>query len=119
MSFAHASVYEPEPADPGLRVLIMRLWPRGVRKDRIDVWLKDAAPARELLDDYHHHGLSWEKFEREYRKEIVEERPRALDELRTLEKEHGRVTLMCFERMPPEEHCHRITLLHMLSDKTC
>src|SRR5690242_5638097 len=115
MTFLHASVYEPEPPDPGVRVLIMRIWPRGIRKERIDVWLKDAAPTRDLLDAYHHHGLSWDDFEREYRRQILQERPHVLDELRRLEQERGRVTLMCFERMPPEEHCHRLTLLDMLS----
>jgi len=116
VSFAHASIYEPEPPDVGLRVLIMRIWPRGVRKERIDVWMKDASPSRELLNAYHHEGLAWKDFERRYRAEIRQDRPHVLDELRTLEKQHGRVTLFCYERIPPEEHCHRLTLLQMLEE---
>ena len=114
--FTHGSVYDPPSKDDerALRVLVTRQWPRGVRKDRIDVWLKDASPDRELLDAYHHDGLAWEEFEPRYRKQIVEDRPQVLRQLRELEREHGTVKLLCFERMPPHEHCHRLTLLELL-----
>ncbi|HYW87327.1 MAG TPA: DUF488 family protein [Chloroflexota bacterium] len=117
MTFRGDSIYSRDASeDPGLRVLIMRIWPRGVRKDRVDVWMKDASPSRELLDAYHHTGLGWRDFEARYRREIVEERPQVLHELRRLEREHGTVTLLCFERIPPEQHCHRLTLMGMLAD---
>ena len=117
MPFKADSIYSRDPdPEPGLRVLIMRIWPRGVRKDRVDVWMKDASPSRGLLDAYHHAGLSWSKFEAQYRREILEDRPKVLEELRALEREHGTVTLLCFERIPPEEHCHRQTLLAMLAE---
>jgi uncharacterized protein YeaO (DUF488 family) len=116
VSFGHASVYDsPSNESLGLRVLIMRQWPRGIRKERIDVWLKDAAPSRELLDAHNHHGLAWDEFLRRYREEIKDERPGVLEELRRLEREHGRVTLLCFERIPPAEHCHRLVLLDLLA----
>jgi uncharacterized protein YeaO (DUF488 family) len=115
VSFTEGSIYDLPPAgDTALRVLIMRQWPRGVRKDRVDVWLKDASPSRDLLDAYHHHGLAWDEFEARYRSEIKNERPEVLQQLRNLEKEHGTVRLLCFERIPPHEHCHRFTLLEML-----
>jgi uncharacterized protein YeaO (DUF488 family) len=115
MPFTHGSIYEPE--GPGLRVLIMRQWPRGVRKDRVDVWMRDAAPSHELLQAYHHAGLSWEDFEQRYRAEILEERPEVLQELWGLERERGTVRLLCYERMPPHEHCHRLTLMAMLANE--
>jgi len=93
----------------------MRRWPRGVRKDQVDVWLKDAAPSAPLLEEYHHRGLAWATFEARYRLEILKERPSVLEEVRGLEREHGEVRLLCFERIPPDEHCHRLTLLDMLS----
>jgi uncharacterized protein YeaO (DUF488 family) len=111
----HGSVYESASEDDGLRVLVMRRWPRGVRKDAVDTWLKDAAPSRELLDAYNHAGLEWDEFERRYRAEILTERPAVLQELRGLEAEHGTVTLLCFERIPPAEHCHRLVLLELLT----
>jgi len=112
----HASIYEarqPAPAD-GLRVLVMRQWPRGVRRECVDVWLKEAGPSRALLDVYNHAGLAWEEFAERYRAEMLQERPTVLDQLRGLEREHGVLTLLCHERMPPSEHCHREVLVDLL-----
>jgi uncharacterized protein YeaO (DUF488 family) len=113
----HASIYEARQAAPGdgLRVLVMRQWPRGVRKECADVWLKEAAPSRALLDAYNHAGLGWQEFAERYRAEMLDERPSVLDELRRLEAEHEVVTLLCHERMPPSEHCHREVLAELLT----
>lgn len=92
----------------------MRRWPRGVRKDRVDAWLKDAAPSLELLGAYQHRGLAWDDFASQYRKEILEERSTVLKELRQLSREHGQVTLLCHERLARDEHCHRLILLELL-----
>jgi uncharacterized protein YeaO (DUF488 family) len=107
-----ASVYDREPP-AGLRVLIMRYWPRGVRRDRVDVWLKDAAPSRELVDAYMHHGLPWADFEARYRAEM-QAQPDVLAQLHALEREHGSLVLLCHERIPPAEHCHRQILADLL-----
>ena len=72
-----ASIYESPADNDGLRVLIMRYWPRGVRRERVDVWLKDAAPSTELLKAYTHGGLSWSDFEAGYRAEM-RSRPQVL-----------------------------------------
>jgi uncharacterized protein YeaO (DUF488 family) len=112
-----ASIYDKKLAfdTPGLRVLVMRIWPRGIRREAVHTWLKDAAPSRELLDAYHA-GLTWDEFAQRYRQEIVAERPHVLDELHRLEREHEIVWLLCHERMPPEEHCHRTLLKELLED---
>ena len=110
----HASIYEPETGDEGWRVLIMRLWPRGVRRSRVDVWLKEAAPTRELLNAYQHENLAWADFERRYRAEM-KKRPEVLEQLKQLEHEHGTITLLCHERIPPHEHCHREILAKLLT----
>jgi uncharacterized protein YeaO (DUF488 family) len=109
------SVYDPPGQDEGLRVLIMRYWPRGVRRDKVDMWLKDAAPSTELLKAYTHEGLTWVDFEAGYRAEIEQERPQVLEQLQELEREHGTLTLLCHERIPPHEHCHRETLKALLA----
>jgi uncharacterized protein YeaO (DUF488 family) len=114
VSIRHASIYDQPFEGAGLRVLIMRYWPRGVRRERVDVWLKDAAPSAALLRAYSHAGLPWADFERAYRAEVLEERPHALEQLRALEREHGTLTLLCHERMPPAEHCHRLILQDLL-----
>jgi uncharacterized protein YeaO (DUF488 family) len=108
-----ASVYDPVEPDAvaGLRVLVMRYWPRGIKRERVDVWLKDAAPSRELLRAYAHEGLEWSSFEERFRAEIVGERADVLERLRELEREHGTLTLLCHER---QGHCHREILLDLL-----
>ena len=65
-------VYEPiEPGD-GFRVLVDRLWPRGVSKEeaKLDLWAKDIAPSTELRGAFHEGEDSWGEFERAYRKEL-------------------------------------------------
>lgn len=94
----------------------MRHWPRGVRKECIDLWLKEAGPSRDLLRAYTHAGLPWATFEGRYRVEMLEERSEVLEHLRDLERAHGVVTLLCHERMPPSAHCHREVLLDLLND---
>ena len=112
----HASVYDPPlpPNEAGLRVLVMRYWPRGVRRERIDLWLKDAAPSRELVRAFTHESLPWAEFERRYRDELPTD---VVPRLRKLEREHGTLTLLCHERIPPEAHCHRQILAGLLSDQ--
>ena len=112
----HASIYDAQRdrARDGLRVLVMRQWPRGVRRDRVDLWLKDAGPSAALLHAYNHEGLSWDDFDRRYRAEMLEDRPAVLTRLQELERAHGTVTILCHERMPPHEHCHREILLDLL-----
>jgi len=77
-------VYEDgSPAD-GRRILVDRLWPRGVSKARarIDFWAKDIAPSNELRRWYQHEGSKWPEFKRRYFAELAEI-PEAITELRT------------------------------------
>ncbi|MBB2199334.1 MAG: DUF488 domain-containing protein [Gluconacetobacter sp.] len=65
-------VYDaPEPGD-GVRVLVDRLWPRGVRKDalKMDLWLKDVAPSPDLRHWFGHDPARWEEFQARYRREL-------------------------------------------------
>ncbi len=106
----HASVYDAASPE-GFRVLVMRYWPRGVKRERVDLWLKDAAPSRGLLNAYNHEDLDWSTFDERYRQEM-RERPAVLQQLRDLEREHGTLTLLCHER---EGHCHRLILADLLA----
>jgi uncharacterized protein YeaO (DUF488 family) len=86
--------YEPAAPGDGMRVLVDRLWPRGVSREQlaVDFWLKDAAPSDALRRWYGHKPRRWESFAAKYRGELAL-RPdlfRLLDELRR----RGRVTLL-------------------------
>jgi uncharacterized protein YeaO (DUF488 family) len=65
-------IYEPPSKDDGTRILVERLWPRGVSKEKaaIDLWLKDIAPSPPLRKWYSHDTSKWDEFRRRYRAEI-------------------------------------------------
>ena len=64
--------YEPPAADDGTRILVDRLWPRGVTKKRaaIDQWMKDIAPSTELRKWFSHDPARWDEFRRRYAQEV-------------------------------------------------
>lgn len=66
--------YERPSAADGTRVLVERLWPRGLRKTdaAIDVWLKEAAPSTELRQWFAHDVAKWKEFQARYRRELAE-----------------------------------------------
>lgn len=107
MSIALKRAYEePEPGD-GTRVLIDRMWPRGVKKEqaRIDVWLRDVAPSTELRQWFGHDPARWTEFRERYRTEL--KGSPALAELRKLARQ-GKVTLVYAAR--DEQHNNAVVL---------
>jgi uncharacterized protein YeaO (DUF488 family) len=89
-------IYEsrkPEPGD-GKRVLIDRLWPRGLRKDEVvvDEWMKEIAPSNELRKWFGHDPARWEEFKKRYRQEL-EEKNELLEGLRR-DALRGTVTIL-------------------------
>jgi uncharacterized protein YeaO (DUF488 family) len=65
-------VYEPAEKGDGLRILVDRLWPRGIKKDAFDLWLKDVAPSNELRNWFHHEEPKWAQFRARYLKELAQ-----------------------------------------------
>jgi len=80
-------VYNDYSKSDGRRILVDRLWPRGLTKEKahVDVWLKEIAPSTELREWFGHDPAKWEEFERRYIKEL-RDNP-ALGQLRQLLKE--------------------------------
>ncbi|MCW2283905.1 uncharacterized protein YeaO (DUF488 family) [Rhodoblastus acidophilus] len=87
-------VYEPPSGEDGLRVLVDRLWPRGVSRKAaaIDLWMKEAAPSDALRRWFAHDPKRWEAFRRRYEAELLE-RAEPLAELQARARA-GRVTLV-------------------------
>jgi len=77
--------YELPTADDGVRVLVDRLWPRGVKKANaaIDRWFKEIAPSTELRRWFGHDAVRWGEFRRRYRREL-DHHPKEIGELQTL-----------------------------------
>jgi uncharacterized protein YeaO (DUF488 family) len=107
-------VYERPSADDGLRVLVDRLWPRGVSKQEVaaDLWLKDAAPSPVLRRWYDHDSRRWKRFRDKYRAELARQPGivRMLNDLRR----RGPVTLLFAAR--DEAHSHAIVLHEVLEE---
>ena len=106
--------YEPPAPGDGCRVLVDRLWPRGLSQDAAaaDLWLKDIAPSKELRQWFGHDPARWAAFSKRYRAELeAPERAAALARLRELERERGTVTLLFGAR---EETYNHAALLQTL-----
>ena len=67
-------VYETPNSEDGVRILVERLWPRGLTKEkaRIDIWLKDIAPSTELRKWFNHIPERWTEFQKRYKAELKE-----------------------------------------------
>ena len=98
-----ARIYEDIDPDGGQRVLVDRIWPRGIRKDdpRVGVWRKDVAPSKELREWYHHKPERFDEFTSRYEAELAGSP--ALEELRKLTK-RGVVTLVTATREVDGSH---------------
>jgi uncharacterized protein YeaO (DUF488 family) len=101
-------IYEPSAASDGYRVLIMRLWPRGIRKERVDAWLKELGPVPTLLREFLDERITWDEYVPRYRAGLRRpEAQAAIAEVRRRARE-GRVTLLC--GCADEQRCHRSLL---------
>lgn len=100
--------YEPPARGDGVRILVDRLWPRGVKKEalQLDLWLKDIAPSAELRKWFDHRAERFDEFARRYRKEL-EANDAAVAELAPWLRK-GRVTLLYGARDP--EHNQAVVL---------
>jgi uncharacterized protein YeaO (DUF488 family) len=109
--------YEAPSASDGMRVLVDRLWPRGLTKDQlaVDFWLKEAAPSDTLRRWYGHQPSRWQSFARKYRAELEQRTDllRLLDELRR----RGRVTLLYGAR--DTAHNNAVVLREVLEERRC
>lgn len=101
-------VYEAAVPEDGYRVLVDRLWPRGISKEKahLDEWNKDLAPSTELREWFHHDPTRWEEFSKKYREELDQGNfgPQFMQRL----KKQERITLVYGAK--DEKHCHPIVL---------
>jgi len=87
-------IYEGYSEDDGFRVLVDRLWPRGLKKEeaKIDLWANYIAPSDELRKWYSHEPSKWEEFKSRYWKEL-ENNPKVKEFIEAIKK-HSKVTLL-------------------------
>jgi len=109
-------VYDPPSRQDGLRILVDRLWPRGLTKERaaLELWLKDVAPSTELRQWFAHDPAKWKQFEARYRKELSRQK----DAIEMLKKKAKRQTVTLVYAARDEEHNEAIVLKKVLEGRT-
>lgn len=106
-------IYEPFAASDGYRVLVDRLWPRGIKKEKahVDDWLKEVAPSTALRKWFDHDPEKWKQFISRYKSEL--KGSEALKALKALVRQHKTLTLLYGAR--DEEHNQAVALKQLIS----
>jgi uncharacterized protein YeaO (DUF488 family) len=116
VSFQTKRVYEPPDPEDGLRILIDRLWPRGLSKDRANLtcWAKDLAPTVGLRACFHHDPNKWEAFKSRYFQEL-ESKTEIIQKL--LQKVQHGLTITLLYSAKDTRHNNAQALLEFLLEK--
>ena len=106
-------VYEEYSPHDGFRILVDRLWPRGIKKEKakIDLWLKEIAPSDKLRKWFSHDSSKWQEFKKRYKKEIKENKE-IFKKLKEIIKNKKEVTLLYSAK--DEKHNNAIVLKEIL-----
>jgi uncharacterized protein YeaO (DUF488 family) len=109
-------IYEEYEPEDGYRILVDRLWPRGIMKEgsHVDVWLKELGPGNELRKWFNHDPEKWEDFRKEYRAELLGKKD-LLDEVLEAEKKYKVVTLLYGAK--DTRHNQAVVIAGMLTKK--
>jgi uncharacterized protein YeaO (DUF488 family) len=107
--------YQPVEDRDGFRILVDRLWPRGISKEKakLDLWLKDVAPSNELRKWFAHDPERWEEFQIKYYEELKDKKE-FLNQIKNKEREEPTITLVYGAK--DEEHNNAVVLRDILKD---
>jgi uncharacterized protein YeaO (DUF488 family) len=111
---------DPPRKDEGVRILVTRYRPRGVRKEdeTWDVWIPDAGPSRELHAAFWGKTgapIGWEEYRKRYLAEIAD-RPRVVERIADYLRRGERITLLCSSACEDPSRCHRTLLARLVED---
>jgi uncharacterized protein YeaO (DUF488 family) len=106
-------IYDEASAEDGFRILVDRLWPRGISKEKakIAVWMKEVAPSDDLRKWFSHDPEKWQGFKKKYEVELKQKQD-LLDKIKQAEKEKGTVTLVYSAR--DKQHNQAVALAAFL-----
>ncbi len=109
-------IYENPGNDDGFRILVDRLWPRGVSKEKasLNLWMKDVAPSNELRKWFSHDPQKWEEFKMRYKREL-NDKNEFLTKIKDIEKENENITLLYSAK--DEKHNNAVVLKNELEYK--
>ena len=105
-------IYEPNDKNDGLRVLVTRYWPRGIKKESVDRWIRQLGPSEKLIKVWKSGKITWGEFKRRYLGEYkCTAKQRLLKDLKNSIKGKD-TTLLCI--CEDENRCHRVILKELL-----
>jgi uncharacterized protein YeaO (DUF488 family) len=107
--------YEQPDREDGTRILVDRLWPRGLTKEkaRVDLWLKDVAPSTELRKWFAHDPAKWEEFQSRYQEELKGNK----EQLSLLRQEAAKGTVTLVYGAKDQQHNEAVILQRLLTTK--
>jgi uncharacterized protein YeaO (DUF488 family) len=110
-------VYDPIDPKDGVRILVDRLWPRGIKKEKakVDIWMKEIAPSPGLRKWFNHEPAKWEGFKKAYKKEL--EYSEVVEELGEHIGANKKVTFLY--AASDQEHNHALVLLDYIQEMFC
>lgn len=110
-------VYEKDEKKDGLRILVDRLWPRGLKKSELslDDWIKDVAPTNELRKKFNHDPQKWKQFKAEYLKELRS--PEIKEKLAQIARMARKKTVTLLYGARDEEHNNAVVLKEIIERK--
>lgn len=106
------TVYDKPSRSDGKRILVMRFWPRGVRKESVDLWLKDVGTDPKLIKEWKAGKLSWGEYQKRYLHYMKGELQRNLVKEIASYARKGPITLLCTDKDP--NRCHRSILKKLI-----
>lgn len=107
-------VYNKKGLYDGKWILVMRRWPRGIPKNKIDEWYKELGPSVELLSDWKNKKITWREYEKRYLEEIKKQQ-KLIESLAEKATEED-ITLLCSEK--DDGYCHRRLLQVLINQFT-
>ncbi|OHB56012.1 MAG: hypothetical protein A2173_07610 [Planctomycetes bacterium RBG_13_44_8b] len=110
MNIKTKCIYELAEPDDGYRILVMRFWPRGISKDKIDSWEKELGTPAELIKEWKNGSINWQQFSKKYL-DSVSDKGDIIARIARIAKKQA-ITLLC--SCKDSEKCHRILLKQLL-----
>lgn len=115
MNIEIARIYENKEASAAIRILVDRLWPRGISKENanLDFWYKEWAPSNGLRKEFHQEQIAWAEFREKYQRELSDKKEEILEDI---EKSDKRKTLLLLYGAKNEDRNHAILLKDFLEN---
>lgn len=102
------SIYDPKSPDDGLRVLVMRFWPRGIRKDKVDLWYREVGTSKDLIKAWKAGKITWSELRKRYLADLKGVKSQEIIHELAKRARTQKVTLLCGCHDP--RTCHRSVL---------